>query len=392
MMIYSCEQSETEASPLGSGQQVSNHKSASSAAEMTLPAFDNVPADVSAAVEPHDIIPGRGDLRISLTSRCHLRCAYCHNEGQKAPWLPGTDNAKTDDIKGLLDVASRYGVKSVKFSGGDPGDYSDLFTLLDAIGRWRESYPGIKKWGICTSGFPFLDQRKFEALVQSDLDNISIGIDSVEPGERSKPSSPIGISGQRLIERFVEPLVTRWKGKGRGIKFDTVFVRDKHRTLNVIDKAIHLQVDISVIEVNGVMGNLNGMSGTDDALRDKFCELITETARKHQLQPRLYEPLNEIYLYREQGNHGGDKAVVKFYQDHCRDLDCGNCRKIHLRVSPTAEGWGAVPCFLQAQSEIIPLVRDGQVSDARFKDAIKYNGQGPQWFNGTVYGPSRRGV
>jgi molybdenum cofactor biosynthesis enzyme MoaA len=392
MMAYSSEQPKTEAPPLGSGQREPTHKSGSSATELTLPEFDNVSADVSAAGERHDIIPGRGDLRISLTSRCHLRCTYCHNEGQKAPWVPGADNAKTDDIKGLLDVATRYGVKSVKFSGGDPGDYGDLFTLLDTIGRWRESYPGIKKWGICTSGFPFLDQRKFEALAESDLDNISIGIDSVEPEERSKPSSPIGISGQRLIVRFVEPLMTRWKGKGRGIKFDTVFVGDKHRTLNVIDKAIKLKVDISVIEVNVVMGKLNGMLGTDDTLRDKFRELITETAEKHQLQPRRYEPLNEIYLYDERGNHGEDKAVVKFYQDHCRDLDCGNCRKIHLRISPTAEGWGAVPCFLRAQSEIIPLVMDGQVSEARFKDAIRYNGQGPQWFNGTPYGPSRGDV
>jgi len=35
------------------------------------------------------------------------------------------------------------------------------------------------------------------------LDNISIGIDSVEPGERSKPRSP---SGMALIDKFVLPL------------------------------------------------------------------------------------------------------------------------------------------------------------------------------------------
>ncbi len=62
---------------------------------------------------------------------------------------------------------------------------------------------------------------------------------------------------------------------------------------------------------------------------------------------------------------------------------------MHLRVSPTADGWGAVPCFLQAQSKTIPLTVDGELSGARFEDAIKYNGQGPQWFKGTPYDSSR---
>jgi hypothetical protein len=60
-----------------------------------------------------------------------------------------------------------------------------------------------------------------------------------------------------------------------------------------------------------------------------------------------------------------------------------------LRVSPIAEGWGAVPCFLRAQSKTIPLMVDGQLSPERFEEAIKYNGRGPQWFKGTTYDPSR---
>jgi hypothetical protein len=162
----------------------------------------------------------------------------------------------------------------------------------------------------------------------------------------------------------------------RSIKFDTVFTGDKRRTLNVIRAARRLGVNVSVVEINGVMG-------TAHTVRSKFLKLIAETAEEFHLEPRLYKPVNEIYLYDEQGN-----TPIKFYQDHCRDLDCGNCRKLHLRVSPTAQGWGAVPCFLQAQSTTIPLMTDGQFSDARFEDAIKYNGQGPRWFKDTPYDPS----
>jgi molybdenum cofactor biosynthesis enzyme MoaA len=337
--------------------------------------FNNIPPDRMLAEEQNDVVQGRGDLRISLTSACNLKCSYCHNEGKEVPWL---HHAKTSvmlgNIEELLEVAIKHGVKSVKFSGGDPGVYPGFFELMGAIAVWRERYPGIEKWGMCTNGAAFLKSKKFESLVASRLDNISIGIDSVECGEHSKPSSPVGVSGKKLIDEFVVPLLREWNG--RSVKLDTVFIGDKQRALNVIHAARRLGINVSVIEINGVMG-------TVQTVRSKFLELIGETAEQYRLQPRLYEPLNEIYLYDKQGN-----TPIKFYQDHCQDLDCGNCRKLHLRVSPTAEGWGAVPCFLQAQSKTIPLAVDGKLSDARFEDAIKYNGRGPQWFKGTSYDPS----
>ena len=143
--------------------------------------FENSPADAIPADERNDIVPGRGDLRISLTSACNLRCSYCHNEGQSAPWLqPAKTSARFVNIESLLEIATKYGIKSVKFSGGDPGVYPDLLALMDAIAAWRRRFPGIVKWGMCTNGTPFLNREKFEALARSALDNISIGIDSVE--------------------------------------------------------------------------------------------------------------------------------------------------------------------------------------------------------------------
>jgi molybdenum cofactor biosynthesis enzyme MoaA len=312
-------------------------------------------------------------LRISLTSACNLRCSYCHNEGQSAPWLqPTKTSARFGNIESLLDIATGYGIKSVKFSGGDPGVYPHLLPLLDAIATWRRQFPSISKWGMCTNGTPFLDRKKFEALARSALDNISIGIDSVDPRERSKPLSPVGVTGPRLLDLFVAPLAAAWTG--RFIKLDIVFYGDKGKTLEVIRAARRLGVNISVVEVNGVMANV-----TDQEIRDLFLQLIAETAAEFSLEAKLHRPLNEFYLFdREQ-------TPIKFYQDHCRDRDCGHCRKLHLRVSPTGKGWGAVPCFLQAQSKIIPLVVDGRMSAERFEDAIRHNGRGPSWFAGTSY-------
>ena len=61
---------------------------------------------------------------------------------------------------------------------------------------------------------------------------------------------------------------------------------------------------------------------TDQQMRDLFFELIAETAAEFSLEARLHKPLNEIYLFDR-----AEQSPIKFYQDHCRDQDCGNCRK-----------------------------------------------------------------
>jgi molybdenum cofactor biosynthesis enzyme MoaA len=339
-----------------------------------LLSFGNSLADDIAADERDNVVPGRGDLRISLTSACNLRCSYCHNEGQSAPWLqPAKTSARFGNIESLLEVATKYGIKSVKFSGGDPGVYPDLLPLLETIATWRQRFPSIAKWGICTNGTPFLNPKKFDAIARSALDNISIGIDSVDPQSRSKPLSPVGVGGAKLLEQVVVPLAQAWPG--RFIKLDVVFHGDKRQTLDVIRAGRSRGLNVSVVELNGVMANV-----TDQQVRDLFLELIAETAAEFSLEARLYKPLNEIFLFDR-----AEQTPIKFYQDHCRDGDCGNCRKIHLRVSPAGEGWGAVPCFLKAQSRIIPLAVDGRMSAERFEDAIRYNGRGPSWFTGTPY-------
>lgn len=326
-------------------------------------------------VPPHQIdnrdvsrIPGRGDLRISLTTSCNLRCSHCHNEGNVAPWVPDSQRSvkSLEEIEELLNVASRYLPESVKFTGGDPTVFRLFEPLLSRVAAWREKYRSIKAWGISTNGVAFLKPKLFEALANSQLDNICIGVDSVRANELSKPSSSIGVSGEHLLEHFVKPLAARWPD--RKIKLNTVFTGHGERVLEVIAAAMELDVDVSVIEVNGVMNDKRNV-------RDEFLSLMNLVGDKYGLVPRLHEALNEIYLYDNAG-----KARVKFYQDHCFDQDCGACRNIHMRISPDGKGWASVPCFLLAQSSMLSISgHDGLLSDELFQLAIKNNGMGPRW-------------
>src|SRR5271170_1111958 len=73
-----------------------------------------------------------GDLRVSVTDRCNLRCAYCMPEEEYA-WLSREDILQFEEIATLCDVFAGLGVTKVRLTGGEPLLRRDLSTLVRMI-------------------------------------------------------------------------------------------------------------------------------------------------------------------------------------------------------------------------------------------------------------------
>lgn len=324
--------------------------------------------------DPATVLPGRRNLRISVTPRCNLRCPHCHNEGQPPPWTKRENLASyemsVDMIGKLAMAAQHFGVKTIKLTGGDFGMYEHMEELFLRIAHdWQESMPEIS-WGANTNGIPLMNPRKLAMVVESPLTKVTFGIDSFLSGEKSKPDSQVGVESRRLLNSVVIPLADEWKGQ-RKITIDTVYTGNEPRVLSVIEESLKHGLGVNVLEINGVMG-------TKYDTRQKFMDFIGRVADSFGLDPRYYPFLNQIYLY-EPTQTDPDKTRVKFFQDHCADLDCGNCRRIHMRVVPTGEHVCAVPCFLQGQGSYLPLDKNGVIDLELFRQAISKLSTGPDW-------------
>ena len=60
------------------------------------------------------------DLRVSLTDRCNLRCAYCMPP-EGLDWLPGPGLLTDDELARLTSIAVTYlGITEVRYTGGEP--------------------------------------------------------------------------------------------------------------------------------------------------------------------------------------------------------------------------------------------------------------------------------
>jgi cyclic pyranopterin phosphate synthase len=114
------------------------------------------------------------DLRVSLTDRCNLRCAYCMPpEGLE--WLPSDDVLTDDEIVRVVRVAVGLGVNEVRFTGGEP-----LLRrgLVDIVGRVAALSPR-PHLSLTTNGIGLV--RTAVALRDAGLDRINVSLDTLDP-------------------------------------------------------------------------------------------------------------------------------------------------------------------------------------------------------------------
>src|SRR5215468_3807555 len=87
------------------------------------------------------------NLRISVTDRCNLRCAYCMPEAEYA-WLPREHLLQFEEIARLVDVFAGLGVDRVRLTGGEPLVRRDLPRLV----RLLADKPALRDIALTTNG------------------------------------------------------------------------------------------------------------------------------------------------------------------------------------------------------------------------------------------------
>jgi cyclic pyranopterin phosphate synthase len=77
------------------------------------------------------------DLRISVTDRCNFRCQYCMPE-EGMEWLPRTEVLTFEEIERIARICvERFGVESIRLTGGEPTVRAKLPTLVALLSALR---------------------------------------------------------------------------------------------------------------------------------------------------------------------------------------------------------------------------------------------------------------
>jgi len=115
------------------------------------------------------------DLRVSLTDRCNLRCAYCMPP-EGLDWLPGDEVLTGDEIVRLITIGvTRLGIREVRFTGGEPLLRRDLESIVSRTAALAPR-PEIS---LTTNGIGL--SRRAGALREAGVDRINVSLDTLRP-------------------------------------------------------------------------------------------------------------------------------------------------------------------------------------------------------------------
>ncbi len=113
------------------------------------------------------------DLRVSLTDRCNLRCAYCM-PAEGLDWMPSPELLTDDEVVRLVSVAVGLGVTEVRFTGGEPLLRKGLVGIVERV----SALPARPKISLTTNGIGLA--RTARPLRDAGLDRVNVSLDTVD--------------------------------------------------------------------------------------------------------------------------------------------------------------------------------------------------------------------
>lgn len=116
------------------------------------------------------------NLRIAITQRCNLQCAYCHREGEVKRANRSAEKMSRDEIVRIAKIAVSLGISRIKLTGGEPLMRKDVCEVVKGI----SAVSGLRDLSMTTNGM--LLGSLANDLYAAGLKRINISLPTLNPG------------------------------------------------------------------------------------------------------------------------------------------------------------------------------------------------------------------
>ncbi len=177
-------------------------------------------------------------LRVSVTDRCNLRCAYCMPEDEYN-WLPRAGILSYEEVARLAAVFKSAGVQRLRLTGGEPllrRDLPRLIAMLD-----------FEDLSLTTNGVLLAPLAR--ELKEAGLHRITVSLDTLR-AERFRE-----LTRRDELGRVREGIAEARRVFG-GLKIDTVVLRgtNEDELHDLLDYAASVDAELRFIEYMDVGG------------------------------------------------------------------------------------------------------------------------------------------
>ncbi len=275
-------------------------------------------------------------LRLSLTDRCNLRCAYCM-PAEEYHWLPRADILHFEELSTLVDAFQSLGVDRLRLTGGEPLLRKDLPDLV----RMLVTKPGLRDLAMTTNALRL--DRHADELRAAGLHRLTVSLDTLSPERFRK------LTRRDDLERVLTGLEAAQQAGFTGTKINMVVMRgfNDDELVTMLAAGRRFGAQVRFIEYMDV-GGAGGWAMAQVVPKDEILARLAEAyGGAPEPQPgRGSAPAREYQL--PDGDRFG--LIASTTEPFCQDCD---------RSRVTADGMWFSCLYAQAGTDLRTVLRDG---------------------------------
>ena len=212
------------------------------------------------------------NLRVSVTDRCNLRCAYCMPE-EDYVWLPREQILHFEEVSALADIFLDLGVDKIRLTGGEPLLRRDLGALI----RLLAGKPRLRDLAITTNGVLLAEQAS--SLREAGLHRVTVSLDTLRSDRFT------ALTRRANHAQVLEGIAAVPAAGFAGTKLDTVIMRgvNDDELADLIEYGKTVPAEIRFIEYMDVGG----------ATRWSMDKVVSRTEMLEMLS-RRYGPIEPV--------------------------------------------------------------------------------------------------
>jgi GTP 3',8-cyclase len=278
------------------------------------------------------------DLRVSLTDRCNLRCAYCMPP-EGLDWLPAPEQLTDDEVVRLVRIGvEQLGITEVRFTGGEPLLRRGLAGIVARTAGLRPR-PEIS---LTTNGIGLT--RTAGTLRAAGLDRVNVSLDTLRPETFRK------LARRDRLPDVLDGLAAAAAAGLNPVKVNAVLMRDLNddEAVPLLRYCLDRGYELRFIE----QMPLDAQHGWKRAEMVTAEEILAALSREFTLTPD--DPGQRGSAPAEASLVEGGPARVGVIASVTRPF-CGNCDRVRL----TADGQVRNCLFARAESDLRGLLRAG---------------------------------
>lgn len=257
-----------------------------------------------------------GDLRVSVSDRCNLRCTYCMPKavyGESYQFLKNDELLSFDEIVRLARAFVQLGVRKIRITGGEPLLRKDLPKLIARL----NALDGLEDLALTTNGILLVEYA--EALRDAGLHRLTVSLDSMDPKVTET------MSGQYLDPHKVLAGIDAAVAVGfESIKINAVVQRglNDHTLIDLARQFRYTPHILRFIEYMDV-GNRNGWKLDDVVSAKEILEMLQQEFPLKPLEKSYRSEVASRYGYEDgAGEIGFISSVTNTF--------CGNCNRARI--------------------------------------------------------------